>query len=52
VAEALNSRGISAASYHADLPHAHRSHSHQQWNQGGIQVIVATVAFGKPQTLI
>jgi ATP-dependent DNA helicase Q1 len=45
-ADELSQRGIICAAYHADLDIARRMACHTSWAEGGIQVIVATVAFG------
>lgn len=37
---------MAAGCYHADLPKATRSSTHEDWLAGRIQVVVATVAFG------
>lgn len=42
----LSGGKIKAAVYHADLDDAVKASIHQQWRHGGIQVVVATIAFG------
>lgn len=46
VADAFVSAGIDAAAYHAGLDHSKRHRAQQEWKEGAIQVVVATVAFG------
>ena len=46
VAAQLNSRGISAVCYHAQMETADRLAAHRGWAAGRAQVIVATVCFG------
>jgi len=46
VAHGLKERGITAHCYHADLDPKLKSYIHQQWTNGEIQVVVATIAFG------
>ncbi|VDM33096.1 unnamed protein product [Hydatigera taeniaeformis] len=42
----LNGEGITAAFYHANVEPSQRENDHMTWLDGGIQVMVATVAFG------
>lgn len=46
VTAALMERGILVAAYHAGLPIDQRTEIHQQWLSGGLQAVVATIAFG------
>ena len=46
VAAQLNSRGISAVCYHAQMETQDRLVAHRGWAAGRVQVIVATVCFG------
>ena len=46
VTSQLQGRGILAGTYHADIPAAQRSSIHQNWINGKLQVVVATIAFG------
>jgi ATP-dependent DNA helicase RecQ len=45
-AEALASRGVAAAAYHAGLKRAAREDVHERFLDGGLTVVVATSAFG------
>ncbi|CAG5119489.1 unnamed protein product [Candidula unifasciata] len=42
----LQSRGVKAGCYHADVDAASRSRVHRMWLSGEIKIVVATVAFG------
>lgn len=46
VTAGLQSRGIKAGCYHADLSAQQRSYVHKNWLSNKIHVVVATVAFG------
>lgn len=46
VLQGLRQRGLRAAHYHADMEPAGRQAVHQQWAQGSVQIVVATIAFG------
>lgn len=46
VAAALLNAGIAAAAYHAGLPPQRRNRIQDDWKSGGLDVVVATVAFG------
>ncbi|GIY16926.1 ATP-dependent DNA helicase Q1 [Caerostris extrusa] len=46
IASDLRKRGIKAKAYHAQMDAERRSSVHKSWTSNGIQVIVATVAFG------
>jgi hypothetical protein len=46
VAAQLNSRGISAVCYHAQMETPSRLAAHRGWAAGRAQIIVATVCFG------
>ena len=46
VAAALAARGLSAAYYHADMDPLERLAVHERWSVGGVQCVVATIAFG------
>jgi ATP-dependent DNA helicase RecQ len=46
VAEALQSRRVAAAPYHAGLPAAERNATQAAFTEGDVRVIVATTAFG------
>jgi len=46
VAHALTQQGISATAYHAGLGNEQRQHIQQQFMQGQLPLIVATIAFG------
>lgn len=41
-----SAKGIKASYYHAYLDANERNNAHEKWLSGGIDVIVATVAFG------
>jgi ATP-dependent DNA helicase RecQ len=45
-AEALGARGVAAAAYHAGLSRAVRGDVHERFMDGGLDVVVATSAFG------
>ena len=42
----LLANGLSAASYHADVPMSLRREVHHSWLNGGVLIVVSTVAFG------
>ncbi|KAL4856450.1 Mediator of RNA polymerase II transcription subunit 34 [Chlorella vulgaris] len=46
LAQELRDAGVSCQAYHADMEGGWREAVHQQWSQGKVQVIVATIAFG------
>ena len=46
LAAELQKQGISAAYYHAGLPHAERSIRQEEWTEGKVRIMVATNAFG------
>ena len=46
ISEKLNTNGIKANFYHAELDANERDLRHQDWNKGSFHVIVATIAFG------
>eukprot|EP00039_Didymoeca_costata_P005457 m.81788 g.81788 ORF g.81788 m.81788 type:complete len:632 (+) comp12829_c0_seq1:106-2001(+) len=46
IAQSLQSHGISARSYHADLSSEQRESVHRNWINNNIKVVVATTAFG------
>lgn len=46
VAAELRARDISASFYHADMDPAQRTNVHNDWSEGRVPVLVATVAFG------
>ena len=50
VAKQLREFDIKAAYYHAYLEPDRRSSVHEKWLSGAVQVIVATVAFGRFST--
>jgi ATP-dependent DNA helicase RecQ len=45
-AEAIADRGLAAAAYHAGLPAAERTRTHQRFSGDELDVVVATSAFG------
>lgn len=46
MAAALQQRGVRAGSYHGSCEDADKERVHQAWQQGRIQVVCATLAFG------
>ncbi|KMZ62437.1 hypothetical protein ZOSMA_463G00060 [Zostera marina] len=46
IAKYLGKFGIRAAAYHAGLPKAHLRHVHDEFHHNGLEVVVATIAFG------
>ncbi|ELT96261.1 hypothetical protein CAPTEDRAFT_131881 [Capitella teleta] len=46
MARQLQSHGLTAACYHAQMDAKHRSLAHRKWTTNKIQVVVATIAFG------
>ncbi|CAN6468829.1 unnamed protein product [Victoria cruziana] len=42
----LSHSGVKAAAYHAKLPKKHLRNVHEEFHQGNLEVVVATVAFG------
>lgn len=46
LAEELRARGVRAAAYHAGLPGEERNRAQQLFQEGGLDAIVATTAFG------
>ncbi|XP_078257378.1 ATP-dependent DNA helicase Q5 isoform X3 [Rhinoraja longicauda] len=46
VAEELTQRGVEAKAYHAGLKNSERTEVQQEWMEGKVPVIVATVSFG------
>lgn len=46
VAQYLDENGVAACCYHADMDAFDRLAVHDQWLDGSIQVVVATIAFG------
>ncbi|WP_044873100.1 ATP-dependent DNA helicase RecQ [Pseudomonas sp. LFM046] len=46
VAERLTARGIAASAYHAGMPHEEREALQRRFMAGGVNVMVATIAFG------
>ncbi|CAL9107720.1 unnamed protein product [Musa textilis] len=46
IAEFLCKSGVRAAAYHAKLAKTHLRHVHDEFHQGSLQVVVATIAFG------
>lgn len=52
VAKALECEDVDVAAYHAGIDPTKRNRVQSDWSAGGIQVIVATVAFGMVGPLI
>ncbi|XP_055509978.1 ATP-dependent DNA helicase Q5 isoform X2 [Leucoraja erinacea] len=46
VAEELTQRGVEAKAYHAGLKNSERTEVQQEWMEGKVPVIVATISFG------
>jgi len=46
VAQYLDENGVTASAYHADMDTFDRLAVHDQWLDGSVQVVVATIAFG------
>jgi RecQ family ATP-dependent DNA helicase len=46
VAAALRDAGVEASAYHAAMDAPRRARTQRDWTEGGIDVVVATVAFG------
>ena len=46
VSAGLRNNGIVSGFYHADVPQGKRNEIQQEWMEGSVQVLVATIAFG------
>ncbi|MBT8765641.1 RecQ family ATP-dependent DNA helicase [Metapseudomonas boanensis] len=46
IAERLTQRGIAASAYHAGMPHEAREALQRRFMAGGVNIMVATIAFG------